>query len=75
MKNATDRHLLCMSWAQLTTEAREAESKHDYGRARILWSHAFVIATTSINKNLARAHIRYCTTVLDKSKGDTASPR
>ncbi|CAM7101193.1 neurotensin receptor R8 [Escherichia coli] len=61
MTDITDRHTLRrMSWAELSTTARDAESKHDYESARILWSYAYSIATTSINKNLASAHIRYC---------------
>ncbi|WP_336181442.1 neurotensin receptor R8, partial [Escherichia coli] len=48
--------------------AQEAEFQRDYERARIVWSFALHVATTTINKNLAIAHIRRCNTLLHKSK-------
>ncbi|EFW1109161.1 neurotensin receptor R8, partial [Shigella sonnei] len=33
-----------------------------------VWSFALHVATTTINKNLAIAHIRRCDTLLHKSK-------
>lgn len=69
MTNITDRHTLRrMSWSELTTAAQDAELKRDYERARIVWSFALHVATTTINKNLAIAHIRRCDTLLHKSK-------
>ena len=57
-----------MSWSELITAGQEAEFQHDYERARIVWSFALHVATTTINKNLAIAHIRRCDTLLHKSK-------
>lgn len=69
MTDMTNKHTLRrMSWAELTTAAQEAELNHDYGQARILWSFALHIVSTTINKNLAIAHIRRCDTLLHKSK-------
>ncbi|EFI4238137.1 TPA: neurotensin receptor R8 [Escherichia coli] len=69
MTDITDRHTLRrMSWSELTTAAQEAELNRDYERARIVWSFALHVATTTINKNLAIAHIRRCDTLLHKSK-------
>ena len=63
MTDITDRHTLRrMSWSELITAG------HDYERARIVWSFALHVATTTINKNLAIAHIRRCDTLLHKSK-------
>lgn len=64
MTDITDRHTLRrMSWSELITAGQEAEFQHDYERARIVWSFALHVATTTINKNLAIAHIRRCDTV------------
>ena len=61
MTDITDRHTLRrMSWSELFTAAQEAEFQRDYERARIVWSFALHVATTTINKNLAIAHIRRC---------------
>ncbi len=69
MTDITDRHTLRrMSWSELFTAAQEAEFQRDYERARIVWSFALHVATTTINKNLAIAHIRRCDTLLHKSK-------
>lgn len=69
MTDITDRHTLRrMSWSELITAGQEAEFQHDYERARIVWSFALHVATTTINKNLAIAHIRRCDTLLHKSK-------
>lgn len=69
MTDITDRHTLRrMSWSELFTAAQEAEFQRDYERARIVWSFALHVATTTINKNLAIAHIRRCNTLLHKSK-------
>ena len=68
MTDITDRHTLRrMSWSELFTTAQEAEFQRDYERARIVWSFALHVATTTINKNLAIAHIRRCDTLLHKS--------
>ncbi|MBE1817524.1 neurotensin receptor R8, partial [Escherichia coli] len=54
MTDITDRHTLRrMSWSELFTAAQEAEFQRDYERARIVWSFALHVATTTINKNLA----------------------
>ncbi|STP70410.1 Neurotensin receptor R8 [Escherichia coli] len=72
MTDITDRHTLRrMSWSELFTAAQEAEFQRDYERARIVWSFALHVATTTINKNLAIAHIRRCDTLLHKSKNST----
>ena len=69
MTDITDRHTLRrMSWSELITAGQEAEFQRDYERARIVWSFALHVATTTINKNLAIAHIRRCNTLLHKSK-------
>lgn len=69
MTDITDRHTLRrMSWSELITAGQEAEFQRDYERARIVWSFALHVATTTINKNLAIAHIRRCDTLLHKSK-------
>lgn len=69
MTDITDRHTLRrMSWSELFTAAQEAEFQRDYERARIVWSFALHVATTTINKNLAIAHIRRCNTLLINQK-------
>ena len=75
MTDITDRHTLRrMSWSELITAGQEAEFQHDYERARIVWSFALHVATTTINKNLAIAHIRRCDTLLHKSKATRKQP-
>ena len=71
MTDITDRHTLRrMSRSELITagQSPEAEFQRDYERTRIVWSFALHVATTTINKNLAIAHIRRCDTLLHKSK-------
>ena len=69
MTDITDRHTLRrMSWSELITAGQEAEFQHDYERARIVWSFALHVATTTINKNLAIAHIRRCDTLLHNQR-------
>ncbi|MDD8642046.1 flagellin biosynthesis protein FlgM [Escherichia coli] len=59
-----------MSWAQLSTKAREAEFNRDYGKAKILWIYAQHIARLSLNKTLAAAKVRFCEQKLDRSHGE-----
>lgn len=76
MTDITDRHTLRrMSWSELITAGQEAEFQRDYERARIVWSFALHVATTTINKNLAIAHIRRCDTLLHKSKAVPGNTR
>ena len=64
MTDITDRHTLRrMSWSELITAGQEAEFQRDYERTGIVWSFALHVATTTINKNLAIAHIRRCDTL------------
>lgn len=49
MTDITDRHTLRrMSWSELFTAAQEAEFQRDYERARIVWSFALHVATTTM---------------------------
>lgn len=68
MTDMINRHTLRrMSWSELTTAAQEAEFKRDYERARIVRSFALHVATTTMNNNLAIAHIQRCDSLLHKS--------
>lgn len=68
MTDITDRHTLRRMSGRNSSRQDKAEFQHDYERARIVWSFALHVATTTINKNLAIAHIRRCDTLLHKSK-------
>lgn len=64
----TDDIAVTDAWLRAHPDDVEVIPQRDYERARIVWSFALHVATTTINKNLAIAHIRRCDTLLHKSK-------